>query len=71
LSYDRLLEQQIQTPLSTSILQRLSPSQSYSDELIDWDDFLTESPLRPTGKMKVTLKYAGHAKPTPIKDDWE
>jgi hypothetical protein len=72
MSNNRLLEQQIQIPISTnSPLRRITPSPSYADELLDWDDALAERPLRPAGKLKVTLKYAGHATPSLINDDWD
>lgn len=72
LTVHRVLERQIQAPLSASTFWRgIVPSKSYAEEVLDWDDAISKRPSRPTITMQVTLEYAGLAKPSSISDDWD
>jgi hypothetical protein len=65
---ENIFEMQIQKPISA---WRVSPSKVYEDELLDWDASIQNRPARPSGNLKVTLRYAGHARPTPTRDPWD
>jgi hypothetical protein len=39
------------------------------EEILDWDAFI-ETPARPSGTIKVSLKYVGRAIPTLFEDPW-
>ena len=45
---------------------------SYPEEdLLDWDAAITASPPRPSGTIRVKLKYKGRSKPFPVENFWE
>jgi hypothetical protein len=50
---------------------RISPSQSYRDEMLDWDVSIEVAPKRPSGTIAVTLNYSGRGKPTAFNDPWD
>ena len=44
----------------------------YDDEdTLDWDVAITTPPPRPSGTIRVKLKYIGRSKPFPIENFWE
>ena len=44
---------------------------SYSDEeLLKWEGFIDNPPPRPSGKIKVKLRYRGRSKPFPADSPW-
>ncbi len=44
----------------------------YDDEdLLDWDAAIIDPPPRPSGTIRVKLKYIGRSKPFPIDNFWE
>ena len=45
---------------------------SYTEEdLLDWDAAITTPPPRPSGTIRVKLKYKGRSKPFPPENFWE
>lgn len=64
-------ESRILSPISLGVQGRPIPSESYLDELLDWDAALEVAPARPSGKLTVTLAYAGRATPSPTRDPWD
>ena len=45
---------------------------SYDEEdILDWDVAIVTPPPRPSGTIRVRLKYKGRSKPFPIEDFWE
>ena len=48
------------------------PFSSYDDEdILDWDVAIIAPPPRPSGTIRVKLKYTGRSKPFPIENFWE
>ena len=45
---------------------------SYTEEdLLDWDAAIITPPPRPSGTIRVKLKYKGRSKPLPVETFWE
>ncbi len=45
---------------------------SYSEEdILNWDVAIEAPPPRPSGTIRVKLKYKGRSKPIPIENPWE
>lgn len=65
--------------IESGITQELTDSQgdrfnflSYTEEdLIDWDTAIITPPPRPSGTIRVKLKYKGRSKPFPVENFWE
>ena len=65
--------------IESEITQELADSQnqsfnflSYTEEdLIDWDAAIIPPPPRPSGTIRVKLKYKGRSKPFPVENFWE
>ncbi|HVP46882.1 MAG TPA: hypothetical protein VMT32_09870 [Bryobacteraceae bacterium] len=64
-------ESGILSPISVTAQRWPSPSKFYADELLDWDAAIEVAPMRPSGTLMVTLKYAGRATPSPVMDPWD
>ncbi len=43
----------------------------HAEELLNWDFAVEAAPKRPSGKLTVTLKYAGRGTPRPFEDPWD
>ena len=41
------------------------------EDLLDWDAAIITPPPRPSGTIRVKLKYKGRSKPFPIENFWE
>ena len=41
------------------------------EDILDWDVAIVTPPPRPSGTIRVRLKYKGRSKPFPIEDFWE
>ena len=41
------------------------------DDFLDWDAHIGTPPPRPSGTIRVKLKYKGRRKPIPIENFWE
>lgn len=41
-----------------------------SQDILDWDAWIKTPPKRPSGKIRVKLKYTGRSKPIPIDCPW-
>ena len=41
------------------------------DDLLDWDAHIGTPPPRPSGTIRVKLKYKGRRKPIPVENFWE
>lgn len=45
---------------------------AYSEEdILNWDVAIQVPPPRPSGKIRVKLKYKGRSEPIPIENPWE
>ena len=64
-------ESGILSPISAAAWARPTPSKFYADEMLDWDAAIEVAPIRPSGTLTVTLKYAGRATPSPTRDPWD
>ena len=54
------------------IQQERLESAFYDDEdLLDWDAAIITPPPRPSGTIRVKLKYKERRKPSPFDDYWE
>jgi len=68
---DNRPERQIWTPTSVNPQWGPAPTDFWADELLDWDAGIRVAPPRPSGKLPVTLEYAGGAVPSPTVDPWD
>ena len=39
---------------------------AFIDDLLDWDSGIVAAPLRPSGRISVTLRYDGKGVPRPL-----
>lgn len=58
----------IRGPLLASTPRSPSSISAFTDDLLDWDMGIEVRPLRPSGKISVTLRYAGRVGPRPLED---
>ena len=42
---------------------------AFTDDQLDWDARVEAAPPRPSGKLSVTLRFAGRGVPSPFGDD--
>lgn len=69
------LKLQFEEGIESEITQNVADTQQhlipplYDDEdVIDWDVAITSPPSRPSGTIRVKLKYKGRSKPFPIEN---
>ena len=72
------LELQFEQEIESGMTQEVAHTQqhltfpSYDDEaLLNWDVAIIAPPSRPSGTVRVKLKYKGRSKPFPIENYWE
>lgn len=53
------------------IQQERFESSFYDEDLLDWDAAIITPPSRPSGTIRVKLKYKERRKPSPFDDYWE
>jgi hypothetical protein len=58
----------IRGPLSMATFRGPGNISSFTDDLLDWDAGVEAAPPRPSGKISVTLRYAGRGVPRPLED---
>lgn len=58
----------IRGPLSMAPFRGPGNISAFADELVDWDTGVGDAPPRPSGKISVTLHYAGRGAPRPLED---
>jgi hypothetical protein len=46
------------------------PSPIDEDEILNWDFYIENPPIREQGTIRVKLVYAGPAKPIPVESPW-
>jgi hypothetical protein len=56
----------IRGPLSIAASRGLGNISAFTDDLLDWDAGVEAAPPRPSGKISVTLHYAGRGVPRPL-----
>ena len=73
------LQLRFEEKLESGITQEFADTQrqhvafpAYSEEdILNWDVAIQVPPPRPSGTIRVKLKYKGRSKPTPIENPWE
>ena len=58
----------IRGPLSMTTFRGPGNISAFTDDLLDWDIGVEAAPPRPSGKISVTLHYAGRGVPRPLED---
>jgi|SRR5579863_6107386 len=58
----------IRGPLSIAMFPGPGNISAFTGELLDWDTGVEATPSRPSGKISVTLHYAGRGTPRPLED---
>lgn len=56
----------VRGPLSGSAFEGAGNISAFTDDRLDWDSGVEAAPPRPTGKISVTLHYAGRGVPRPL-----
>ena len=56
---------------NSSYHRSLLPSQVHASEILNWDAAIEVAPKRPSGKLTVTLRYAGRGTPSPVENPWD
>ena len=62
--------EKLETPELSFPKKRLAFPTYDEEDVLNWDVAITP-PLRPSGTIRVRLKYKGRRKPLPIEDPWE
>lgn len=78
-TFYRLLKPRFEERIGSEITQGFINAQqlrlpfpSYDEEdILDWDVAIITPPPRPSGTIRVKLKYIGRSKPFPIENFWE
>ena len=78
-TFFKLLKPRFEEEIGSEIIQGFTNTQqlrlpfpSYDEEdILDWDVAIITPPPRPSGTMRVKLKYIGRSKPFPIENIWE
>ena len=71
LSFDAEIESGITQELADSRVQPFEFLSYTEEDLLDWDAAITTPPPRPSGTIRVKLKYKGRSKPFPTENFWE
>lgn len=74
-SLQLLFEEKIESGITqefADIQQQRLAFPAYSEEdILNWEAIIEVPPPRPSGTIRVKLKYKGRSKPTPIENPWE
>jgi len=70
LSFAKGIESGITREFSYAPVQPLAFPSYDEEDILNWDAVITPPP-RPSGTIKVRLKFKGRRKPIPIEDPWE
>ena len=70
LNFEKEIESGITQELADTQTQRLAPPTYDEEDVLNWDIAITP-PLRPSGIIRVKLKFKGRRKPMPIENPWE
>lgn len=44
---------------------------SEAEDILDWDFYLKNPPLKPTSTIELEFEYGGRSKPIPVVDPWD
>lgn len=77
-TYYTLLKSRFDEEIGSAINQQFAyaqqlglPFPSYEEEdILNWDAAIGTPPPRPSGTLRVKLKYTGRSKPIPIEEPW-
>lgn len=61
-------ENVIRGPLSILGFPEIGNISAFTSDLLDWEAGVATAPQRPSGKISVTLHYAGRGTPRPLED---
>lgn len=59
-------ENVIRGPLAIVTFRESGNISAFTDDLLDWDSGIVAAPLRPSGRISVTLRYDGKGVPRPL-----
>ena len=71
LNYDKEVESGVTQEFTDSHVPHFDFLSYTEDDLLDWDVAITTPPPRPSGTIRVKLKYKGRSKPFPAENFWE
>ena len=71
LNFEEEIETETTQELADSQMQRLVPTVYDEEDVLYWDAAITTAPHRPSGTIRVKLKYKEQRKPSPFDDYWE
>ena len=77
-TYHTLFKLRFEEEIGSAITQQSADAQqlglpfpSYEEEdILNWDVAIATPPPRPSGTIRVKLKYTGRSKPIPVEDPW-
>ena len=71
LNYDEEVESGVTQEFIDSQVQHFDFLSYTEEDLLDWDAAITTPPPRPSGTIRVKLKYKGRSKPFPAENFWK
>ena len=70
-SFEEEIESGITQEFADTRQQRFDFLSYDEEDLLDWDAAIITPPPRPSGTIRVKLKYKGRSKPFPVENFWE
>jgi hypothetical protein len=63
-------QQDLKKSLISSADRKVSPAVIFEEEedILDWDFYLENPPLKPTSTIELEFEYAGRSQPIPVTD---
>jgi hypothetical protein len=71
LKFDEESESGVTQGVADSQVQRFEFLSYNEEDLLDWDAAIITPPPRPSGTIRIKLRYKGRSKPFPIEGFWE
>ena len=71
LNYDEEIESGVTQEFADSQVEPFNFLSYTEEDLLDWDAAIITPPTRPSGTIRVKLKYKGRSKPFPVDSFWE
>ena len=71
LNFEQEIESGVTQEFSKTSVQPFEFLSYTEEDLLDWDAAIITPPPRPSGTIRVKLKYKGRSKPFPVENFWE
>lgn len=58
-------------PQQQSLNKSFASPADHEEDVLDWDFYLENPPLKPTSTIELEFEYGGRSKPIPVTDPWD